>query len=156
MKSKGLGMVEIIVVVAVVIVAFTAILQLFKLQLQSERAKREELGAYALLTETMEAVRSIRDAGWANLSSLTLGADYYAVISGGAWTLVITDPGPLDGYTRWVVLGSVQRNASDDIVPSGGIVDSGTLEATAYVEWSSGTATRTKTLTTYLTNWQGL
>lgn len=145
-------MVEIIVVVAVVMTAFTAILQLFKLQLESERGKREELQAYALTAESLEAVRAIRDDAWTNLSSLTLGADYYPVISGSAWTLSIADPGPTDGFTRWVVLSSVQRNGSDNIVPSGGSVDSGTLLVTAYIEWQSRGDTKTRNLATYLTN----
>ena len=154
MNQKGLGMVEIIVVTAVIIVAFTAILQLFTLQAQIERVKREELAAYALLSEALEAVRAVRDDNWSNLSSLTISADYYPLISGGAWTLAPTDPGPIDGYSQWVVLGSVARDASDDIVLSGGTLDADTLRVTAYVEWQSGGSTKTKSLDTYLTNWQ--
>jgi len=153
--EKGLGMVEIIVVTAVITVAFTAILQLFTLQAQTERARREQLAAYALLSEVLEAVRAVRDDNWSNLSSLTAGADYYPVISGSAWTLTSTDPGPIDGYSRWVVFGSVQRDGSDDIVASGGIIDSDTLRVTAYAEWLAGNSTTTKSLATYLTNWQG-
>jgi len=151
-KSYGLGMVEIIVVIAVILVAFTAILQLFKLQAQNERAKREELQAYALLGETLEAVRAVRDHAWTNVSSLTLGADYYPVISGGAWTLSGTDPGPIDGFTRWVVFNSVRRDGSDNIVPVGGTVDPDTLLITAYAEWQSRGATKTRSLATYLTD----
>jgi len=149
--SKGLGMVEIIVVVAVILVAFTAILQLFKLQVQNERAKREELQAYALLAEGMEAARVVRDDAWSNLSGLTLGADYYPVISGGAWTLSNIDPGPIDGFTRWVVLSSVDRDGSDNIVASG-TLDSGTLLITAYTEWQSKGVTKTRSLAIYLTD----
>ena len=148
-------MVEIIVVVAIIIVAFTAILQLFKLQAQSERMKREELAAYTLLSEALEATRSVRDDNWSNLSSLILGADYYPVVSSGAWSLSLTDPGPIGRYSQWVVVSSVQRDTNDDIVSSGGVVDADTLFATAYVEWQSGGSTRTKNLSTYFTNWQG-
>ncbi|MFY9457916.1 MAG: hypothetical protein WAP23_03240 [Candidatus Spechtbacterales bacterium] len=154
MNQKGLGMVEIIVVVAVILVGFTSILQLFRLQAQTERTKREELAAYAFLSEALEAVRGVRDQNWSNLSSLTLGADYYPVISSGAWTLSLADPGPQDGYVRWIVLNSAQRNAGSDIVSSGGTVDADTFRITAHIEWQSGGATKTKSLTTYLTNWQ--
>lgn len=145
-------MVEIIVVVAVVMVAFTAILQLFKLQLEGERAKREELQVYALLSESLEAVRAVRDHAWTNLSSLTLGANYYPVISGNAWTLSGTDPGPIDGFTRWITLSSVRRDGSDNIVLSGGTVDSGTLLVTSTINWESRGRTKTRSLATYLTN----
>ncbi len=153
--EKGLGMVEIIVVVAVILVGFTAILQLFRLQIQTERIKREELAAYALLSESLEAVRSVRDSNWSNLSSLTMGADYYPVISGGAWSLTLLNPGPTNGYSQWVVLSSVQRDINANIVPSGGSTDADTFGVRSFVEWQSGKNTKTKSLTTYLTNWQG-
>ena len=155
MNQKGLGMVEIIVVVALILVGFTAILQLFQLQISTERIKREELAAYALLSETLEAVRSVRDSNWNNLSSLTIGADYYPVLQGGAWALTITNPGPLDGYSKWLNLSSVQRDVNANIVPAGGSIDGDTLRVSAFVEWQSSGNTKTKNLTTYLTNWQG-
>jgi type II secretory pathway pseudopilin PulG len=153
--QKGLGMVEIIVVVAVILVGFTTILQLFRLQVQTERIKRDELAAYALLSESLEAVRSIRDSNWGNLSALTMGADYYPVVSGGAWSLTLANPGPVNGYSQWVSLSSVQRDINGNIIPSGGSTDADTLRVRAYVEWQSSGNTKTKSLTTYLTNWQG-
>jgi len=163
-NNKGLGLVEILVVLSVIIVAFTAILQLYKLQIQTERAKRDDLGVYALLSESLEAVRSIRDDNWTNLSSLTMGTDYYTIISGGAWSLSSTDPGPINGFSRWVVLNSVRRDINDDIVSSGGSIDSDssggsidsdTLRITANAEWPRRNTTSTRSLSTYLTNWQG-
>jgi type II secretory pathway pseudopilin PulG len=156
-KQKGLGMVEIMVVISVIIVSFTAILQLFKLQIQTERAKREEMAAYTLLSESLEAVRSIRDDNWSNLSSLTIGADYYPQITGNSWILSNIDPGAINGYERWIVINSVNRDAiSGNIVaPPGGSVDSDTLEIVSYVEWQSNGTTTSRDLRTYLTNWQG-
>lgn len=156
MNQKGLGMVEIIVVTAVIITAFTAILQLFKLQVQTERAKREEMAAFTLLSESLEAVRSIRDDSWSNLSSLTMGAEYYPEISGNSWVLSGVDPGAINGYSRWIVVNSVNRNASGDIVsPPSGSPDPDTFEIVSYVEWQSNGTTTSRDLTTYLTNWQG-
>lgn len=152
--NKGLGMVEMIVVIAVILVTFTSILQLFRFQIRAEYSKREELKAYALLAESIEAVRSVRDDGWSNLSLLIIGADYYPVILSGAWALSTNDPGPFDGYSRWIVLSSVLRDANDNIVSAGGTIDEGTLQISAYTEWQSGGDTKTKSLTTYLTNWR--
>lgn len=131
-----------------------AVLQLFQLQIRAERLRREELRAYALLSEALEAVRSIRDDNWANLSTLTTGTNYYTEASGASWTLLGADPGPIDGFTRWVVLDEVLRDANDDIVSSGWPVDPDTLEVTAYIEWQSYGSTKTKSLNIYLTNWQ--
>ena len=156
MNQKGLGMVEIIVVIAVITTAFTAILQLFKLQIETERAKREEMASYTLLSESLEAVRSIRDDAWSNLSSLTIGAEYYPEISGNSWVLSSIDPGAINGYSRWIVINSVNRDGSGNIVsaPSGSL-DSDTLEVVSYIEWQSNGTTTSRDLRTYLTNWQG-
>jgi len=154
-SENGLGMVEIIVVIAVITVSFTAVLQLFKLQVQTERAKREEMAGYTLLSESLEAVRSIRDDAWSNLSSLTIGAEYYPEISGNSWVLSSIDPGAINGYSRWIVINSVNRDASDNIVSSpSGSLDSDTLEIVSYVEWQSNGTTTSRNLRTYLTNWQ--
>lgn len=152
-NQKGLGIVEIIVVVAVILVGFTAILGLVRFQFRQDRVAREDVRAYALLSEAMEAVRSVRDDNWSNLSSLTKGANYYPAISGSAWVLSGSDPGAIDGFSRRVVFQSAQRNLSSDIVDSGGVVDPDTIGVVGYIEWQSSGRTKTKTLTTYLTNW---
>lgn len=153
--QQGLGIIEIIVVVAVILFGFTAILQLFRLNIQSSIQSREGLQAHALLAEAIEATRSVRDAGWSNVSSLIPGVDYYPGIGGGAWMLQTTNPGPTDGFSRRIVLGQVRRDVNSDIVTSGGTIDPDTLRVTAYIEWQSGGSTKTKNLTAYLTNWQG-
>ena len=153
--QRGFGVIEIMVVVAVVVFGFTAILELFRLNVQSSMQSRENLQAYALLTEALEAVRSVRDGGWSNLASLIPGVDYYPVISGGAWMLQTTSPGPIDGFSRRVVLNQARRDAGSNIVASGGVIDPDTLGVTAHIEWQSRGDAKTKNLTTYLTNWQG-
>jgi type II secretory pathway pseudopilin PulG len=154
-KQQGFGVIEIIVVIAVIIVAFTAILELFRLNIQSSMQSRENVQAYALLAEALEGTRSVRDGGWSNLASLVPGVDYYPVIIGGAWALQATNPGPIDGFSQRVVLSQTRRDANSNIVTSGGTVDPDTLLVTAYIEWQSRGGAKTKNLTTYLTNWQG-
>ena len=152
--EKGLGMVEIIIVIAVILVAFTAILQLLQFEAQTERLRREELRAYALVTEYLEAVRAVRDDGWTNISGLSTSVDYYAQISSGAWEITTIDPGPTDSYSRWFVIDSVNRDLNDDIVSTGGTLDLDTLRVTAHIEWESAGTTTARDITTYLTNWQ--
>jgi len=154
--QQGLGLVEIIVAVAVILVAFTSVLLLFQLQVRVEEARREDTRAYAFLSEAMEGVRSVRDDAWANLSGLTVNTNYYPQVSGSAWVLSTNNPGPTDGYTRWVVFRSVRRDiaTNDGIVSSGGYLDPDTLQVTAYVEWQSRGKTKQKSVVTYMTNWQ--
>jgi type II secretory pathway pseudopilin PulG len=153
--QQGFGIIEIMVAVAVVIFGFTAILELFRLNVQSSMESRENLQAYALLAEALEAARSVRDGGWSNFSSFIPGVDYYPVITGGAWALQTTNPGSINGFSRRVVLSQARRDASSNIVASAGTVDPDTLGVTAYIEWQGRGGTKIKNLTTYLTNWQG-
>lgn len=154
-RERGIGIVEVLVVMSIALTAFMTIFQLFQLQIRAERLRREEIRAYALLSESLEAVRSVRDADWTNLSSLSIGTNYYPEILVNSWSLSVVNPGAIDGFTRWIVLDEVRRDASDNIVSSGWPVDSDTLEVIATVAWQSSGATKTKTLTVYLTNWQG-
>lgn len=152
-NEYGIGIVEIVVAVSIAIVAFVSILQLFRLEIRAERLRREELRAYALLAETLEAVRSIRDDDWSNISSLSSGTNYYPQISGTSWTLSTTDPGPIDIFTqRRVVIEDVLRDGSFNIAGSG-TPDPNTRKFTAYIEWESYGALKTKSLAIYLTNW---
>lgn len=152
--EQGLGIIEIMVVVGVVVFGFTAILELFRLNIQSSMTSRENLQAHALLAEAVEATRSVRDAGWSNLSSLIPQVDYYPIISGGAWALQTINPGPVNGFSRRIVLEQARRDANSDIVTSGGTVDPDTFKVSAYIEWQSGGSAKTKNIVTYLTNWQ--
>lgn len=156
MQEDGMGIVEIIVVIAIITTAFVAILQLAFLERRAQIVAREDITAYVLARESLEAVRSVRDDNWDNLSTLTFNTPYYPVINGSIWELSGTDPGQVNGYDRWIEVEEVFRDTNDDIVLSGGTSDSDTLKATAYVEWiTAGGNTRQVTLETYLTNWQG-
>lgn len=152
-NQYGVGIVEIVVAASIILVAFVTILQLFSLGIRSERLRREELRAYALLAETLEAVRSIRDDDWSNISSLAIGTNYYPQISGTSWTLSTADPGPIDGFTRrWIIIEDVLRDGNFDIAGVG-TVDPDTRKFNAYIQWDSYGTTKTKSLSTYLTNW---
>jgi len=149
-----MSIIEIVVVVSIAIIGVMSILQLFNVEIRAERLRREELSVYALLAESLEAVRSVRDADWANISSLSTGTNYYPEISGSSWILSNLDPGPIDGFTRWIVVDEVRRDANFDITDSGGVIDADTLKIIAYAEWESYGITKTKSITMYLTNWQ--
>ncbi|MDX1535347.1 MAG: hypothetical protein R3346_01115 [Candidatus Spechtbacterales bacterium] len=155
LSENGMGIIEIIVVVAIILSAFVAILQLTFLERRAQIIAREDIEAYMLARESLEATRSIRDDSWANLSSLTYDIPYYVVINTNVWEITATDPGPVNGYDRWVEVSQVFRDANDDITTSGGVSDPDTLEVTSYVEWTTaGGNTRQVDMKTYLTNWQ--
>lgn len=151
--QKGIGMVEIIVCIAIITIAFWGFLELTKYNLRIQEQNEAKMETINLAAEAIEAVRSVRDENWNNLSSLSLGIKYYPVISANKWTLTLTDPGPIIGpYNRWVILEKVFRDNNDDI-SAGGAEDTQTKKITAFVEWIDQTGTKQTHLTTYLTNW---
>lgn len=151
--QKGIGMIEVIVCLTIISISFWAFLELTKYNLRIQEQTQAKMEAMTLATETIEAVRSIRDEDWNNLASLSLEIRYYPVISANKWTVTSINPGSINGiYDRWVVLEKVYRDANDDISPSG-MEDIQTKKITALVEWIDRGQTEQINLTTYLTNW---
>lgn len=105
--------------------------------------------ALAMLDETYEALRSIRDNDWSDLIIGTHGLRQQS----GHWELFGSSD-EYDGFTRTVTLSSVQRDLAGDIVESGGQNDSDTLEIEIEVTWPDGTAqSRSLLVETILTNY---
>lgn len=153
--NSGLGLVEMIVVVALIASSFTAILQLVVLERRTQNLASEELGAYMLAREALEAARSVRDGDWAAFAALQLETAYYPVLFNSTWQLSAQNPGPVGIYTKWIELDPILRDGSDNIVASGGITDSNSRRVSSHVAWTTaGGGTRAIELETLLTNWQ--
>lgn len=137
--QKGISVVEIIIAIAVVSTVFFAISQVSILALRASADRNTKAKALAIAQEGMEAMRSIRDAGWAaNIASLNFGAAYYITASSSQWTLTQINPGLIENqFTRTVVLDNVSRNINDDIVDTGGTNDVYTKKVTVTVSWGS-------------------
>ena len=149
--DAGFGLVEIVVITAVVTAAFTSFLEAGVLAVRLIRAEKENLEATLLAQESMEAARSLRDESWDdNIAALSSGVSYYPIIENSKWKFAAIPPGPVnDKYTRYVIFNDVYRDAQDRIAPSG-TLDSGTKKLTARVTWGS----KQKELVTYFTNFQ--
>ena len=147
--KKGFGIIEIIIVIAVLAGAMFAFAQMAAISLKALREEKKSLEAVYLAQETIEAVRAVRDAGWADISSLTAGGDYYPQISGSAWVLN-SGVGTVGEYSRKVVVDNVSRDANDDIenVYNPANDDTNTKKLIATVSWDS----KSIILMTYITN----
>lgn len=143
---------EIIIVVGVISASFFAIAQLGFMSMKAATDRSEKARALAIAQEGIEAVRTIRDAGWiSNIESLSFGSTYYVATSSNQWVLTGTNPGLIaNTYTRTTVIDAVSRDINDDIVAMGGTDDPGTKKVTMTVTW--GNPIKTVQLITYITN----
>lgn len=123
--------------------------------LVANRVGGERTDALAYAQEGLEASRQIRDRSWGLLATGSYGV---AVETVGAETRYAFS-GTSDArevYTRVVTVEDVQRDASSNIVSSGGTVDPDTRRVVSKVTWGSAGPLREVLLTTYLTNSKGI
>lgn len=147
--KKGISIVEILVVVAILGVTLTSLLGLINFSLKSSRITKQTIQANFLAQEIIEATRTIRDQGWANLTNGSHGINNVT----GIWEFDGTE-NIINGFSRSILIESGRRDANDDIVESGGVSDPDTKKATVTVSWQEEGRTHEVKIITYLTNWQ--
>lgn len=153
-QQNGIGMIEVIVSLAIITTTFWGFLELAKFSIKTQEQSQAKIEASNIASETIEAIRAVRDENWDNLANLSLETKYYPIISENKWVLTPTDPGPINGiYDRWFIAKRVYRDTNDDI-SSSGAEDPLTRKITATVEWVNRGKTEQINLITYLTDWK--
>jgi len=149
--NQGFGLIEVIVGVAIISVAFLGLMSVANLSFKILEKSSNNIKAGFLLEEGVEAVKIIRDSGWSNISSLSNGVNYYLNYNGTTWATTTT-PVYMDNlFERTFVLNDVSRDINDDIADSG-TVDPDTKKITISVSWKDGGGTITQSFSTYITN----
>ena len=151
--NRGLTLVEVLIATSIILVFMVALFGVHNLYLKTAFSNRSIVKAAQLAEEGLEAVRFLRDSSWdTNIASLSLDTDYYPAFTGGGWQITSAKT-LLDGvYERKVRFSAVYRDASADIVVSGGTLDPNTLAVVSAVSWLNGAATTTKSISTYITD----
>ena len=153
-KSKGFGLIEIIIGSAILTVSLIAISTYFQKSLQLSQDSGKTVQAGFLLEEGVEVVKFFRDTSWVNISGLTAGTSYYLQFDGTKWATTSSNVF-VDGiFERKFVLTNVYRDGNDDIAPTG-TLDLNTKKAVITLAWNNGLATTSKSLEFYLTNFFG-
>jgi Tfp pilus assembly protein PilV len=150
-KSYGFALVELMVACSIIVIAiFSLISATQKGVVLSERAMRQTQASY-LLEEGAEAVKSIRDSAWTNISSLTSGTNYYLSYnnSTNVWSLSTTAITIDNIFTRTVVISDVSRDSNDDIATSG-TNDPKIKLVTISISWVSSGETVSKSMAFYI------
>ena len=150
--NKGFGLIEIMISISIITFTLIGFLSLLNKTIEVSNRALKETQAALLLEEGAEAIKIIRATNWGTISGFTNGIDYYPTFAGGTWVMSTT-PNTIDNFfTRKVAFSSVSRDASSNIVSSGGTLDSGTKLATITVSWATPSGSITKTLQLYVSN----
>lgn len=155
--NKGISIIEILVVIAVVSIVLVNVVGLTILSLRGSVLIKKTTQADALGQEAMEAVRNFRDGtDWEidGLGVLATGiANPYHPENIGdglpGWMLV-SGQEIIDDFTREIIFEKVFRDGNDDIVESGVTDDSDTKKVTVIVSWEN----KEVKLVTFFTNWR--
>ena len=140
-KIRGQSIVEVIIAVSIfLIIAGSSVITVIG-SLSASRLAEEETIATTYAVEGLEAVESIRNRDWDNLTDGTYGLNK----SLGLWELDGSSE-TLGRYTRVIQVDTVQRDGTPD--PNAKLV-------TSTVGWDfSPTRANSVELVTYKTNWQ--
>lgn len=149
----GFTLIEIIVGVAILLGIFISIGGVAQYALRMSSDANLRIRSAFLAAEGIEAAKIMRDRGWTQfIASLTPDTEYYLLFSTDRW-IATTTPAMIDGvFSRTMKIENVFRNASDDIVESGGVADPNTKKVTVAVRWTHHGIQRQDVIATYLTN----
>lgn len=139
--SKGISMVEVVIGVALVGLVVVVVSHTLGLFLQASDRTLTHTQALYLAEEGQEILRYIRDADWNDISTLTNDTPYYLDVT-DTTLAITTTPEIVDGiFLRTFEVSEVRRDGTEDIVASGGSVDTDARYVTVSVGWNQATVT---------------
>ncbi len=131
--QAGQSLIELLLALSVTAIILPALLTGLVTSRAGKPQEEQRLQATALLQQTEEAVRNIREKDW---NSFALDGTYHPVISGSSWVLA-AGSATASGLTQQLVISDVYRNNSDAIVASNsGILDNSTKQVIITVSWN--------------------
>jgi Tfp pilus assembly protein PilV len=152
-EKDGFALAEALIAASICVVVLMGLMGIATLIVKLSRSNAERVQAAYIVEEGHEAVRVMRDNSWnTNINSLSRDEFYYLIFESGTWKSTTTEVFIDNQFERKFKINNVNRDANDDIVTSGGMLDPNVVKVTVSVAWSMGGATTTKSVETYLTN----
>lgn len=154
-RQSGFFLIEVVIASALIGGVLILLLSLIQDTVEVSQRSLERTQAAYLLEEGVEGVKTIRDHSttdtdkWPSIGGLINDTTYYLVWNGTVWALSTT-PSQIDSFTRTITFSAVSRDASDDIVTSGGTVDTRTRKATVVVTWNAPSGLQTESIAFYI------
>lgn len=132
-KRRGQSLVELLLVIGLLSLLLPVLANGLISSREGKVQQQQRLAATALLKETEEAVRSVREQGW---TTFAVNGTFHPEVSGSSWSLVAGSD-TVNGFTRIVDLSDVLRDAAGAIVAAGGTVDPSTKKVTITLSWNT-------------------
>ncbi|MFH1200878.1 MAG: hypothetical protein V1484_00920 [bacterium] len=148
-KNKGFMIVEVLITASIITVSILAAMAVAQKSIYISRQAFHTTQAGFLLEEGAEAVRLLRDNAWSNISSLSVGTNYYPTFSSGTWMLS-TVSNSVGIFTRTISVANVNRDNTTKDISITGTDDLGTKLITVIVSWPEGGIIVTKILQFYI------
>ena len=150
--KKGIGLVEVLVAVFIFTIILSSLILVSNMYLSGAGDNLRATQAAYLAEEGIEAVKTIRDNSWSNISNMDIKTDYYLTFNTdlSIWATTTTKIYN-DVFLRSFILENVIRDINGRISDSG-VVDPKTKKLTVSVSWYGKTGTTTKSLKTYITD----
>lgn len=134
--TKGMSIVEIVIASAIIAVCVTGIVGAIQIYLKIVYQNSRQSQAVLLLSEAAEALQFLKDESYsAQISNKTPGTNYYLLWNGSDYELKTTPVSLPFGIVRKINFEEVRRDSTDQIVSSGGTVDSQTKKAIIEITW---------------------
>jgi len=152
-QNKGFGLLEIAIGISIISLSIFSLTAVSNLALKLTEESARNTQASFLLEEGVEALKILRDSSWSiDIMPLASGTVYYLSFADHNWQTTSTNI-YIDGiFERSFVLQDVNRDINDDIVSSGGILDSDTKKIIVSVSWRSRNSTTTQSVSAYIVN----
>jgi Tfp pilus assembly protein PilV len=143
-SHKGVSIVEIVVAAGIIATSVIGIVGAIQVYLKIVYANTRETQAVLLLDETAEALQYLRDTSYGStIASTTANTTYTLYWNGTGYQLATSTISLPYDMNRTILFNSVYRDGSDQIVSSGGTIDSNTKKATINIAWPYKGATTT-------------
>ena len=150
--KKGIGLVEVLVAVFIFTVILSSLIFVSNMYLSGAGDNLHITQAAYLAEEGIEAVKTIRDNSWLNVSNIVSGQTNYLYFNAASssWNATTTKIYS-DIFLRSFIVENVSRDVNGDI-SSSGTTDPKTKKLTVSVSWYGKNGTTTKSLKTYITD----
>jgi len=156
-QSSGFSVIEILLAAALFLIFASGAVGIVIYGNRMNLLGEEQAVATQFANEGIEAIRSIKNQNFTTLSNTYCATGSGIQKVGSVWALKATGTSDTFDtiYNRVIKICDVQRDASGNIVASGGTDDPYLKKVTTTVSWNAGTTRADSVvLSTYYTNWK--